>query len=47
MANDMISSCGHKLVHIPVVLGAVLPVFNVPGVTDLRLQRETFWPIFT
>ncbi len=46
MANDMISSCGHKLVHIPVVLGAVLPVFNVPGVTDLRFSGETLVDIY-
>ncbi len=27
-----------KLIHIPTVLGAVVPIFNVPGVSDLRFK---------
>lgn len=35
-----------KLVHIPTVLGAVVPVFNVPGVTDLRFSPEVLANIY-
>ncbi len=46
MTDQMISSCKVKLVHIPVVLGAVAPIFNVPGVTDLRFSGETLANIY-
>jgi phosphate transport system substrate-binding protein len=35
-----------KLIHIPTVLGAVVPVFNVPGVNDLRFSPETLANIY-
>ena len=35
-----------KLIHIPTVLGAVVPVFNVPGVSDLRFSPETLANIY-
>jgi phosphate transport system substrate-binding protein len=35
-----------KLVHIPTVLGAVVPAFNVPGVTDLRFSPEVLANIY-
>ena len=46
MADDMLSSCGVKLVHIPIVLGAVVPIFNVPGVNDLRFSGRTLADIY-
>src|SRR5581483_12485023 len=38
MTDQMLSSSPVKLVHIPTVLGAVVPIFNVPGVNDLNFS---------
>src|SRR5450631_2134093 len=46
MTDDMLSSSKVKLIHIPTVLGAVVPVFNVPGVSDLRFSGETLADIY-
>ena len=46
MTDQMISDCKVKLVHIPVVLGAVAPIFNVSGVSDLRFSGETLANIY-
>jgi len=35
-----------KLIHIPTVMGAVVPVFNVPGVSDLRFSGSTLADIY-
>ena len=35
-----------KLIHIPTVMGAVVPVFNVPGVNDLRFSGSTLADIY-
>ncbi len=35
-----------KLIHIPTVMGAVVPVFNVPGVTDLRFSGPVLADIY-
>ena len=40
MTDDLLASCGVKLIHIPTVLGADVPVFNVPGVDDLRFSPD-------
>ncbi len=46
MTDELLKSCGVKLVHIPTVLGADVPVFNVPGVTDLRFSPDVLADIF-
>lgn len=46
MTDEMLSSSPVKLIHIPTVLGAVVPVFNVPGVKDLRFSGEVLADIF-
>lgn len=46
MTDAMISKCKVKLVHIPVVLGAVAPIFNVSGVSNLRFSGETLANIY-
>ena len=46
LPDNLIASCKQKLVHIPIVLGAVVPIFNVPGVTSLRFSPETLAGIF-
>jgi phosphate transport system substrate-binding protein len=46
MTDDMMKTCGRKVVHLPVVLGAVVPVFNVPGVSDLRFSGDVLADIY-
>jgi phosphate transport system substrate-binding protein len=46
MTDAQLSASGVKLVHIPTVLGAVVPVFNVPGVQNLRFTGETLADIY-
>lgn len=46
LTDAMIKSCKVKLVHIPIVLGAVAPIFNVRGVTNLRFSGETLANIY-
>ncbi len=46
MTDELLKSCGVKLIHIPTVLGADVPVFNVPGVTDLRFSPDVLADIF-
>ena len=46
MTDAVIGTCKVKLVHIPTVLGAVVPVFNITGVKDLRLSGATLADIF-
>ncbi|MFP5204621.1 MAG: phosphate ABC transporter substrate-binding protein PstS [Acidobacteriota bacterium] len=46
MDDSMIASCKRKLVHFPVVLGAVMPIFNVQGISDLRFSGETLANIY-
>ncbi len=46
MTDEMLSSSKVKLIHIPTVLGAVVPVFNVPGVSELRFSGETLADIY-
>ncbi len=42
MTNEMLTQAKIKLVHIPTVLGAVVPAYNVPGVSgDLRFSGTT------
>ncbi len=37
---------GSRIVHVPTALGAVVVIFNVPGVTDLKLDGATTAGIF-
>lgn len=46
MTDDLLKSCGVKLIHIPTVLGAVVPIFNVPGVSDLRFSPDVLADIY-
>src|SRR6266581_9589429 len=37
MTNDQILAAGFRILHLPTVLGGVVPVYNVPGVSaELR-----------
>jgi phosphate transport system substrate-binding protein len=46
MPDEMIAKCKVKLIHLPVVLGAVAPIFNVSGVNDLRFSGPTLANIY-
>jgi phosphate transport system substrate-binding protein len=46
MTDAQLSSSSIKLVHIPTVLGAVVPVFNVPGVASLKLSGDVLADIY-
>ncbi len=46
MTDDMLSSSKIKLIHIPTVLGAVVPVYNVPGASELRFSGDVIADIY-
>jgi phosphate transport system substrate-binding protein len=46
MTDTLLASSKIKLVHIPTVIGAVVPVFNVPGVTDLKFSGDVLADIY-
>lgn len=46
MTDQMLAASKVKLVHIPTVLGAVVPIFNVQGVSDLRFSPEVLADIY-
>jgi phosphate transport system substrate-binding protein len=46
MTDDQLAQSKVKLIHVPTVLGAVVPVFNVPGVSDIRFSGEVLSDIF-
>ena len=46
MKDAQLAESKVKLVHIPVVLGAVVPTYNVPGVSDLRFSPDVLAGIF-
>jgi phosphate transport system substrate-binding protein len=46
MTDQMLASSPIKLIHIPTVLGADVPAFNVTGVSDLKFSGEVLAGIF-
>ena len=46
MTDDALAASKIKLVHIPTVLGAVVPVFNIPGVSDLKFSPDVLADIY-
>jgi phosphate transport system substrate-binding protein len=47
MTNELLAKCGVKLIHIPTVLGADVPAYNVPGVTtELKFSQSVLPDIF-
>jgi len=44
--DEQLASSKSKLIHIPTVLGAVVPVFNVPGVSDVNFSSDVLADIF-
>ena len=46
MKDEQLAGAKVKVIHIPTVMGAVVPVFNVPGVSDLRFSPDVLADIF-
>jgi phosphate transport system substrate-binding protein len=46
MNDDQLAQSKIKLVHLPTVLGAVVPIFNVTGVSDLKFSPDVLADIF-
>ena len=46
MTDGMLSQTKVKLMHIPTVLGAVVPVYNVPGASDLKFAPDVLADIY-
>jgi phosphate transport system substrate-binding protein len=47
MTDEQVSQAKVKIQHLPTVLGAVVPAYNVPGVTeDLKFSGDTLANIF-
>jgi len=46
MTDDQIAASKVKLIHIPTVLGAVVPIFNVSGVNDLKFSPDVLADIY-
>lgn len=46
MTDDQLAASKVKLIHIPTVLGAVVPIFNVSGINDLKFSPDVLADIF-
>ena len=46
MSDEQIAKAGGAVLHLPTVLGAVVPAFNVEGVTELKLDGPTLAGIY-
>jgi phosphate transport system substrate-binding protein len=44
--DEQLASSKIKLTHIPTVLGAVVPIFNVPGVNDIKFSSDVLADIY-
>jgi phosphate transport system substrate-binding protein len=46
MTNDQLLAAPGKILHFPTVLGAVVPVYNIPNVTSLKFNGPVLADIF-
>jgi phosphate transport system substrate-binding protein len=46
MSDEQITKAGGAVLHLPTVLGAVVPAFNLDGVTELKLDGPALAGIF-
>ena len=47
MSDEQLKSASFKIVHIPTVLGAVVPIYNLPGVSnDLKFSPDVLADIY-
>jgi phosphate transport system substrate-binding protein len=46
MTDQALESSPIKLVHIPTVIGAVVPIYNVPGASDVKFSPDVLADIY-
>jgi len=46
MTDDALKASPIKLIHIPTVMGAVVPIYNVPGAADIKFSPEVLADIY-
>jgi phosphate transport system substrate-binding protein len=46
MTDEQLAAVKTKVLHIPIVLGAVVPIFNVPGVTEVKFSPDVLADIY-
>ena len=47
MSDEQLAASKVKIVHIPTVLGAVVPIYNVPGVSqELKFSQDAIAGIY-
>jgi phosphate transport system substrate-binding protein len=46
MSDEQLAAAKMKIQHIPTVMGAVVPIFNLPGINNLRLSPDVLADIF-
>jgi phosphate transport system substrate-binding protein len=46
MTDEQLAASKVKLIHIPTVMGAVVPIFNVPGVSDVKFSSDVLADIY-
>jgi phosphate transport system substrate-binding protein len=46
MTDDQLAASKIKLIHFPTVLGAVVPVYNVPGITEMKFSPDVLADIY-
>jgi phosphate transport system substrate-binding protein len=44
--DEQLAPSKSKLIHIPTVMGAVVPIFNIPGVGDLKFSPDVLADIY-
>lgn len=44
--DEQLAQAKTKLIHLPTVLGAVVPVFNVPGIQEVKFSGEVLADIY-
>jgi phosphate transport system substrate-binding protein len=44
--DEQLAPSKTKLIHIPTVMGAVVPIFNVPGVSNIRFSADVLADIY-
>jgi phosphate transport system substrate-binding protein len=44
--DEQLAPSKTKLIHIPTVMGAVVPIFNVPGVNDIKFSADVLADIY-
>lgn len=46
MTDEQLAAVKTKVLHIPIVLGAVVPIFNVPGVSEVKFSPDVLADIY-